>query len=110
MEIHECGGTKSYSFYGLSLPKQCECDHESVNHKDDCCKDKKSIVKGEHKDKVTNKVFLSEKISAECEIQLPIVLTSNIILSNAVNPRIFRSEFPPGNSSPLYILYRNILI
>ncbi len=110
MEIHECGDTKSYSFYGLSFHKHCECDHESADHTNDCCKDKKSIVKGESKDKMTNKVFISKKICAECEIQLAIGFTSNVTPSNAVNPTIFRTEFPPGNSPPLYILYRDILI
>lgn len=110
MEIHECGGKKSYSIYGLSLHKHCKCDHESVVHTNSCCEDKKCIVKGEHRDKMTNKVFESKKINAEIEIQFPITFASNIIQSNIVNPTIFRSEFPPGNSPPLYILYRNILI
>ena len=110
MEIHECGQEKSYSFYGMSLSRTCECDHESSDHSKDCCQDKKSIVKSDYKDKMTNKVFLSKKVNAPSEIQIPIVFSSDILLSNAVNPGIFRTEFPPGNAPPLYILYKDFLI
>ncbi len=110
LEIHECGGHKSYSIYGFSLQKKCQCNHSSKDHTDDCCKDKQAVVKGEHKDKMTNKVFVSKKVNAETEIPNKIVFTPNIVLPDIVNPEIFRSEFPPGNSPPLYILYRSILI
>ncbi len=110
MEIHECGGAKSYSFYGFSLHKHCECDHESQDHTNDCCSDKQSIVKGENKDKITNKVLASKQIIIESELQKNIALTQNIVVPNNLAPTIFRTEFPPGNAPPLYIMYRNILI
>lgn len=110
MEIHECGGKKSYSIYGLSLHKLCKCDHESKDHTNSCCEDKTCLVKGEFKDKMTTKVIESKKINTQFDLSAPIIVVSDIVVSNTVNPTIFRTEFPPGNSPPLYILYRTFLI
>jgi hypothetical protein len=110
MEVHECGESKSYSFYGFSLHDLCECDHESNGHTNDCCKDKKSIVKAEYKDKMTNKVIISKMATVECEVPSPAIITIENSLTSIVQPEIFRTEFPPGNAPPLYILYHVFLI
>lgn len=110
MAVHECGSQKSYSFYGISLHNKCKCDHKNKNHTDDCCKDKHSVVKGENKDKLTNKVFFSKKVNVSTFAPSSISFDVQTVILRTVKPEIYRSEFPPGNAPPLYILFRNILI
>ncbi len=110
MEIHECGGEKSYSFFGISLNSFCECDHESEDHDDGCCKDKKTEIKAEHNDKQTHKEFIAKQLIQDLEISNPIEFNNINVVLNGLNSLSFGIKHPPDYSPPLYILYNVFLI
>ena len=110
MEVHECGGEKSYSFFGISLNSFCECDHESEDHDDGCCKDKKTVVKAEHNDKQTNKVFIAKQLIQDFEISNPIEFISRNVILYCHSSLAYGTKHPPDHSPPLYILYNVFLI
>lgn len=110
MEVHECDGQKSYTFFGISLNSLCQCDHESKDHNKACCKDKKTVVKAENKDKQITKVLLSKNFIESFEISRPIEFVNNPILLNGRNSLAFGVKHPPDHSPPLYILYNVFLI
>ncbi len=110
MEVHECAGEKSYSVFGLSLNSLCECDHESINHDDSCCRDKKIQVKADQKEKTTPKVqFVKHSLDAILTIPHIEFIVKDQPLAE---PKIFAfgTENPPEHSPPLYILYNKFLI
>ena len=110
MAIHECGGEKSYNVFGLSLNSLCECDHDSADHDDNCCKDKKVQVKADQKEKITPKaqfakhifevIFLKPKFEYFIKDE-PLVELKSFALG---------TEYPPDHSPPMYILYESFLI
>lgn len=110
MEVHECAGEKSYSIFGLSLTSLCECDHDSHKHDDNCCKDKKIIVKADQKEKATPKVqFVKHSLDAILTIpQIEFIVKDHPL----EEPKTFAfgTEYPPDHSPPLYILYNVFLI
>ena len=110
MEIHECDGQKSYTFFGISLNSLCQCDHESKDHNRGCCKDKKTVVKAENKDKQITKVLLSKNFIESFEISRPIEFIDNAKPLNGRNSLAFGVKHPPDHSPPLYILYNVFLI
>jgi hypothetical protein len=110
MEVHECGGEKSYSFFGISLNSLCKCDHESKDHSDGCCKNKKTVVKAEHNDKQTIKVFIAKQLIQDFDNSIPIEFYSRHAVLNGHNSLSFGIKHPPDHSPPLYILYNVFLI
>lgn len=110
MEVHECAGEKSYSIFGLSLTSLCECDHESHTHDDNCCKDKKIIVKADQKEKAISKVqFVKHSLDAILTVpQIEFIVKDQPL----AEPKTFAfgTEYPPDHSPPLYILYNVFLI
>jgi hypothetical protein len=109
MEVHECGGEKSYSFFGISLNTHCECDHESKDHKDDCCKDKKTVVKAKQQDKQITKINIAKKLFA-FDIYNPFEFIYKEKINYKPNKLAFGVKHPPNHSPPLYILYNAFLI
>ncbi len=110
MEIHECGREKSYSFFGFHISSACQCNHESKDHKKDCCRDKKTIVKGELKEKITAKVILTRSTT---ELNVAENKTTCIQKNTPCNSKSLLphgTEYPPGYSPPLYLLYNVFLI
>ena len=110
MEVHECGTERSYAIYGISLTSLCCCDHESEDHTKDCCTDKKTVVKGEFKEKISLKVFPSKQLIEPLEIP-----RSSFSINIDHEPvqtivPLLGAEYPPGSSPPLYVLYRVFLI
>jgi hypothetical protein len=110
MEVHECAGEKSYSFFGFSLNKTCKCEHQSKDHKEGCCKDKKTIVKAEQKDKIGNAIFAGKKLISLFSTTDAKSLFREDAFFNELKLIAFGSEFPPGRSIPLHILYGVFLI
>ena len=110
MEEHECGGAKSYSFYGVSLNSHCKCDHESKDHSNKCCKDKKTIVKANKTDKQVAKIFVSKNLLGDYNINIPYeILTKELVINNP-SSLAFGTKHPPDHYPPLYILYNVFLI
>lgn len=107
VNIHECGGSLSYSFYGISCNDCCACDHEDEAHLGSkCCKDKKVEIKGKA-DNATRKYYVTDEIVA-------VLFCSPVVsffpyterLPDAVEPGPRPFYYPP----PLYLLYRNIRV
>ncbi len=110
MEVHECGGHKSYSFFGISLNTLCQCDHESEDHDKGCCKDKKTTIKAKHQDKQINKTLNAKNTLVDFDINNPIVFFNEDVDFNNPNSLSFGTKHPPDHSPPLYILYNVFLI
>lgn len=110
MEVHECGSHKSYCLYGISIGRLCKCDHKDIKHSDDCCKDKKTVIKAEHSDKQINKVFIAKQLIQDFEIDIPIEFNNRNVVLNGRNSPSFGTKHPPNHSPPLYILYNVFLI
>lgn len=110
MEVHECAGKKSYSFYGISFTCLCKCEHDSKEHSKDCCKDKKTIVKAEQKDKMTQKVFISKNLIEPFSFQNVFQFSRRDIIHSENKSLAFGIKHPPNHSPPLYILYNVFLI
>ena len=110
MEVHECAGKKSYSIYGISLHNLCGCEHDSKEHSKDCCKDKKTVIKADNKDKQSNKVIASKNPIEPIEISQSIVFVDRDIQCIGINSLAFGTKHPPDHSPPLYILYSVFLI
>lgn len=104
MNEHQCGRKKSYSFFGVSLPSSCKCNHLQNKHKRSCCKDKKVFVKAETNDKLVKKAFLLKKEINEKPFLVANQLYSqkNIYSLHKIN---FQTEFSSTHSPPLYILH-----
>ena len=110
MNVHECAGEKSYSVFGLSLTSLCECDHDSHEHDDDCCNDKKIQVKADQKEKITSKVHFVKQ-TLDVIIAIP---QSEFVINDQALPEskslAFGAEYPLDHSPPLYLLYNVFLI
>ncbi|MBC7412478.1 MAG: hypothetical protein H7331_08505 [Bacteroidia bacterium] len=109
--IHECGGVKSYSVLNIQIGETCECDHATEHEDDDCCKDKKVVVKAVAKDKISSKaLFVKNKVQLFAPyIAQPLTnYQSAVLLANTSTSRI---EYSPHRYSlPLYIMYGEFLI
>ena len=110
MEVHECAGKKSYTFDGISFTRLCKCEHDSEKHSKDCCSDKKTIVKAEQKDKMTQKVVIAKNIIEPFIFQQAFHFSKRDIIHSEKKSLAFGSEYPPDHSPPLYILYNVFLI
>ena len=105
INVHQCGSHKSYNVFGFSLSETCLCDHQSNDHEDTCCKDKKLVVKAEIKDKILIKSvypkpsFIVNFIPAK----LWIYRNSNL---NFRHCTFVENDFPPSHPPPLFKLYR----
>lgn len=110
MEVHECGGEKSYSFFGISLNSLCQCDHENESHDKGCCKDKKTTIKAKHQDKQINKTIFAKKLIVDYDFIEPNVHISKNVIFNNPNSLAFGIKHPPNHSPPLFILYNVFLI
>ncbi len=110
MEIHECNGEKSYSFFGYQLSSHCECNHESPAHKKDCCKDKKTIIKADLKEKMSNKLVIAKSCVEIVDLKQIAAFSDNEINQKGASHSAFGAQSPPGHSPPLYLLYKTFLI
>ena len=110
MEVHECGGEKSYAVFGISLNSLCQCDHESEDHDDGCCKDKKTTIKAKHQDQQINKTIIAKKLIVDFEINNPSEFIYKDEVINNSQTLAFGIKHPPNHSPPLYILYNVFLI
>lgn len=110
MNMHECGGEKSFAYFGIHFTQKCNCNHDSEDHKKDCCSDKKLVVKGDLKEKITQKVFITKAFDFFDTIELPLIEFQQKKVTTSIDIVSLSSEYPPGYSPPLYILYRSILI
>jgi isochorismate synthase EntC len=110
MEVHECGGEKSYTFYGISLNSLCECDHESKEHDKGCCNDKKTTVKAEKSEKQINKIIIAKNTLVDFDINYTTEFIVKDIIIHNPNSLVFYTKHPPNHSPPLYILYNVFLI
>lgn len=110
MEMHECDGEKSYSFYGLAFNSSCECNHESEDHSDGCCHDKETTIKGEYKDKLSQKTIVFNQVADFFVAPNPIVFEEYDVALTTENSLISGTKHPPDYSPPLYLLYNSLLI
>jgi hypothetical protein len=110
MEVHECAGEKSYSFFGISLNSLCQCDHESQGHDKGCCKDKKTIVKAKQHDKQISKTITAKNSLVDFDINNSIEFFYKDVVINNPSSLKFGTKHPPDHSPPLYILYNVFLI
>lgn len=113
--VHECGGKKSYSFLGISLNPKCQCNHSDKLHQDKennkgCCTDKKIVVKGEQKEKISNSCIAVKKLIEPFDYQKHLPFFQSQLNSIGINNLSFFGNFPLGSSPPLYLLHRVFLI
>jgi hypothetical protein len=108
--MHECGGEKSHAIFGISINETCTCNHDSITHEEDCCKDKKITVKAEKKDKNVSKqivhTFKIIDLIYQDAVIYHFVAKTTLPIFTIVN----RIEYPPGYARPLYIMYNSFLI
>ncbi len=108
--VHECGGEKSYAFFGISFNSSCQCDHESEDHDKDCCQDKNTTFKAKYQDKQISKVNVVKKELVEFEVNSPSEFISKEIITYHPNSFAFGTKHPPDYSPSLYILHNVFLI
>ncbi len=102
MNVHDCGGHKSYSLLGLDLGTTCACNHEDEKHSHDCCKDKKVEVKAQKKETIGSKIFTFKYFAA---LYLAPINTSLFQTYNTqFNAKVLFTGHPPNYQPPLYIL------
>jgi hypothetical protein len=111
INVHECGGQKSFTLLCLHFGETCDCDHASETMDDACCKDKKIQIKPQIKDKIICKtVIVKHKINLFIPYAYNVVNTYKpLVLLN--NSGVLKTEYhPPRYMPPLYILYGALLI
>lgn len=104
MEIHECGGKKEYSFYGVHLGGNCSCNHDDEKHSDNCCKDKKTVIKSIKKECQVNKIIVA-KTAMYFDFTPAFLIPSKVEVVCIRPAKKYFAEHPPNNSPPLYIMY-----
>jgi hypothetical protein len=110
MDIHECGGEKSYAIFGVSLSSVCQCDHDSEDHDTACCKDKTTTIKAKHQDKQINKTISAKNTLVDFDITSPIEFVKRDVAIKYHTSFAFSTKHPPDHSPPLYILYNVFLV
>jgi hypothetical protein len=110
MDMHECGGEKSYALFGIAINESCQCDHSDEHHSKDCCKDKKVKVKADKKDKSFGKQLIQKYKTFEFNCQSPLLYNLEPVQQLNSIAVIYKVEHPPGYARPLYILFDSFLI
>lgn len=110
MEVHECGSEKSYAIFGLMLNAACECDHNSQEHKSDCCKDKKVQVKADQKAKISAKTQIDNRQIALLHEPTRILSIEAPLQQIEAQSLFLGVAYPPWHAPPLYLLYNVYLI
>lgn len=105
MNVHLCGGSKkSFSLFGLSIGAICKCNHQSHQHSNNCCKDKKIEIKSIKKEVNVKSLIVLKTFQLEGLIQYPLSQK----FENKVTVKFvkFYNWHPPNFSQPIYILNR----
>lgn len=110
MGMHECGGEKSFTVFGISLGHPCECDHEQREHQENCCKDKKVVVQADHSNKYVQKAIFEKKSTFQEYLPIAHFNFLSKVCSKSVKNTFHKLERPPNSSPPLYILHNTFLI
>lgn len=110
LEVHECEGEMSYAIFGISLNSFCQCDHESEDHENSCCKSEKTTIEAKHIDKQVSKVIVANIQMVDFDINKPSEFIFKNLVNNNPNSLAFGTRHPPDFSPPLYILYDLFLI
>jgi hypothetical protein len=110
IKVHHCGTKISYEIFEFAINETCNCNHlkETSFHK--CCKEKHIIVKAIDSDKIGNKTIAFNKTYTTFLATFFIDNhTANINLLTNTNT-VFKHEYPPRYSPPIYILNKFFLI
>ncbi len=103
MNIHQCGGHKSYALFGFEIGAVCGCDHQDHSHSKDCCNDKKVVVKAQKKENVASKILVLKHFPViNFEPSFFCFQNVNVAVTIAVT---IVSDHPPNHSPPLYLMY-----
>lgn len=103
MNIHQCGGHKSYTIFGFEVGAICACDHQDHSHSKECCKDKKVEVKAQKKENIYSKILIIKHFQV-----LDFARVYNYlhpIVVPVTNTVTLFSDHPPNHSPPLYLLH-----
>ena len=111
MQIHDCLGSQSYAVFGIKLGSPCECNHHKKENGKKCCSEKKILIKAEKKESLASNHH-SPLSHSSTAIALP--STSLFLPYLSADPAGITSrlhhDHPPGQTLPLFLLYRNLLI
>ena len=106
---HECAGETSIIFFGIGS-SNCECEHESDAHDEDCCHDEQLLVKALDSDKVGSKSVAIGKIESK-KVFADFVTACKIDFDfNSLVKEVIKYEYPPRYSPPIYLQNRVFLI
>ena len=109
MSKHECAGETSINFFGIG-GSNCECEHESEEHEDECCHDEQLLVKALDSDKVSSKSVAICKIESKA-VFVDFETTCKIACDvTGIVKEFIKYEYPPRYSPPIYLQNRVFLI
>lgn len=110
MNVHHCAGKTSYTIFEIDFNKLCNCQHSLEEHSSDCCHDDQVAVKAIDSDKISNKTIAFNKIYTPYLVAL---FSDNIHINfnfSTNTNTVFKHEYPPRYSPPIYILNKVFLI
>ncbi len=108
INVHHCGTKTSYTIFEIAINEPCNCNHlkETSFHK--CCNENHIVIKAIDSDIIGNNPIASNKSHPT---SLMVFFWDDIHFNFSTHTNIvFKYEYPPRYSPPIYLLNKIFLI